>query len=81
LQRLQRFSGLVSSGVVLRLAQEGECVHLYLRAAPGLEQAAPASHDYAVGMITRICRLTLGEFLAPPMIRMQRPPPADPARW
>jgi AraC-like DNA-binding protein len=81
LQRLQRFSTLVSSGVVLRLAEEGERVHLYLSAAPGLEQGVPASHDYAVGMITRMCRLTLGEFLAPLIIRMKRTPPAEPERW
>ncbi len=81
LQRLQRFSGLVSSGMVLRLAEEGERVHLYLSAAPGLEQGVPASHDYAVGMITRMCRLTLGEFLAPLIIRMKRTPPAEPERW
>ena len=81
LLRLQRFSGLVSSGMVLRLVEEDDCVHLYLRAAPGLEQGVPASHDYAVGMITRMCRLTLGEFLAPLIIRMKRTPPAEPERW
>jgi AraC-like DNA-binding protein len=32
-------------------------------------------------MITRMCRLTLGEFLAPLIIRMQRPAPLEPARW
>jgi len=41
----------------------------------------PASRDYAVGIITRMCRLTLGEFLAPLAISMDRPTPTAPERW
>ncbi|MEE4143620.1 MAG: AraC family transcriptional regulator [Halieaceae bacterium] len=81
LQRLQRFSALVSSGIVLRLEEEGERVHLHLSTAPGLAPVVPASEDYAVGVVTRMCRLTLGEFLAPVIIRMRRTPPAQPERW
>ena len=81
LKRLQRFSALISSGMVLRLEEEGECVHLHLSTAPGLEHVVPSSHDYAVGVVTRMCRLTLGEFLAPIIIRMKRAPPAEPERW
>jgi AraC-like DNA-binding protein len=49
--------------------------------ARALNTVVPASRDYAVGVITRMCRLTLGEFLAPVMIQMDRPRPAEPQRW
>jgi len=78
LQRLQRFGRLVSTGIDLNLEQEGDRVHLYLATDPRLADIGPASRDYAVGIITRMCRLTLGELLAPVNITMDRPTPVAP---
>ena len=81
LQRLQRFGRLVSTGIHLSLEEEGESIHLNVGRESGIDSIVPASRDYAVGIITRMCRLTLGEFLAPLAIRMDRPSPAAPERW
>jgi len=81
LLRLQRFGRLVSTGIELQLEEEGDCVHLYLGIDPRLGDTGPFSRDYAVGIVTRMCRMTLGEFLAPVMILMERPTPGEPERW
>lgn len=81
LQRLQRFSRLMSTGTDLRLEEEGDLIQLYLGLDPRLDMQVPAIRDYAVGIITRMCRLTLGEFLAPVIIRLERPAPEQPQRW
>jgi AraC-like DNA-binding protein len=81
LLRLQRFGRLVSTGIDLKLEEEDDCVHLYLGMDPRLADIGPASRDYAVGIVTRMCRLTLGEFLAPVIVLMERPVPAEAERW
>lgn len=81
LKRLQRFGRMVATGIDLRLQEEGDSVCLFLGYDPGPEGLVPASHDYAVGIVTRMCRLTLGEFLAPVSVALQRPRPAQPERW
>lgn len=81
LLRLQRFGRLVSTGIDLKLEEEDDSVHLYLGMDPRLADIGPASRDYAVGIVTRMCRLTLGEFLAPVIILMERPVPAKAERW
>jgi len=81
LLRLQRFGRLVSTGIDLQLEEEGDCVHLYLATDPRFAGACPASRDYAVGIVTRMCRMTLGEFLAPVRILLDRPAPNEPERW
>ena len=81
LQRLQRFGRLVSTGIDLQLEEEGDRVHLYVGTDPRLGDGGPAGRDYAVGIVTRMCRMTLGEFLAPVMVLMDRPVPAATQRW
>lgn len=81
LLRLQRFGRLVSTGIDLQLEEEGDCVHLYLGTDPRFVGMGPASRDYAVGIVTRMCRMTLGEFLAPVIILLDRPAPGEPERW
>ncbi|MCB1697296.1 MAG: AraC family transcriptional regulator [Pseudomonadales bacterium] len=81
LVRLQRFGRLVSTGIVLRLEEEGDYIHLHLGMNPRENEVVYATHDYAVGIVTRMCRLTLGEFLAPMKLVMQRPVPREPQRW
>jgi len=81
LQRLQRFGRLVSTGMELQLHEEEQCVHLDLGMDARVASVSPAARDYAVGIVTRMCRLTLGEFLAPLRIVMERPRPLAPERW
>ncbi len=80
LRRLVRFSSMISTGMRLELAEEGEFVHLRLGAVE-VEQPAWSTRDYGVGVISRMCELTLGEFLAPVAVRLERPAPAEPDRW
>jgi AraC-like DNA-binding protein len=81
LKRTVRFSSVLSTGMVMQLSEEGEFVHLVMRRAGEVKTFAPAAVDFAVGMIMRMCRLTMGEFIAPVKIEMQRATPADPARF
>ena len=46
-----------------------------------VERLAWSSRDYAAGMISRMCHLALGEFLAPVVVHLERPEPAGPERW
>ena len=63
------------------LIEEGDFVHMRLARKVDLEKVLPATRDFTVGIITRMCRLTLGEFIAPVKVEMERPRPVDPARW
>lgn len=81
LRRLQRFGRLVATGIDLELQEEGDSVHLLLDYGPDLGSSVSASRDYTVGIITRMCRLTLGEYLAPVKVELERPRPAEPERW
>lgn len=81
LKRLQRFGRLVATGIDLGLREEGDSVRLLLGFDSHAEDVVPASRDYAIGIITRMCRLTLGEYLAPVNIELGRPCPSEPERW
>lgn len=81
LLRLERFGRLVSTGLELELRDEGPLLELCLAHSAAIEDAVPATRDYAAGVIIRMCRLTLGEFLAPVMIHLDRPRPGNPERW
>ncbi|MEH6517546.1 MAG: AraC family transcriptional regulator [Halioglobus sp.] len=81
LRRLVRFGRLMSSGADLSLQEDGELVHLQLHGNADTDDFAYAVRDYAVGIILRMCKLTLGEFIAPVEVAMARPEPADPTRW
>lgn len=81
LQRLQRFGRMVSTAIDLQLQEDGESVHLRLSVDPRIPALGPYSQDYTVGIVTRMCRLTLGEFLAPVMILMERAEPITADRW
>lgn len=81
LLRLERFSRLVSTDLDLQLVEDGELIHLHLGRKPGDVEPVAANRDYGVGIVTRMCRLTLGEFLAPVMIELDRPRPEQAERW
>ncbi len=81
LRRLVRFGKLVSTSVNLRLEEEGDLVNVYLGRNMEMDNFVYAGRDYGVGMIVRMCHLTLGEFLAPVRIEIERPTPDEPERW
>lgn len=81
LKRTVRFGKLMSTGVELGLEDDGEFVHLLIGPPVEDDDFVFAGRDFTVGVIVRMCRLTLGEFIAPYMIKMERPRPQDPARW
>lgn len=81
LKRTVRFSSVLSTGVRMELHEEPEFVHLVMRGSDQLEKRVPAAVDFSAGIIMRMCRLTMGEFIAPVKIRIQRPEPTDPARF
>ncbi len=80
LRRMVRFSKLISTGMKLELVEEGEYTHVMVRPL-ALEPVAWSTRDYAVGMIARMCQLTLGDFLAPVCVHIERPAPLQPERW
>lgn len=81
LKRTVRFGQLMSTGVDLQLEEEGEFVHLLIGRTLELENYVYASRDFGVGMFVRMCRLALGEYIAPVRIEIERPTPKDPARF
>lgn len=81
LQRLVRFGKLVSTTLDMQLVEDGELVHMDLGRNVEVDHFAYASRDYAVGMVTRMSQMTLGEFLAPVAIAIERPAPREPERW
>jgi len=81
LRRTVRFSKLMTTAVDLNLEEEGDFVHLILEQTVEIDDFAYAARDFGVGLITRMCRLTMGDFLAPVRVEIERPLPADPERW
>ena len=81
LKRLARFGKLVSTAADLSLVEEGDLVYLDLGRIPLTEHFHFASRDYAVGMVSRMCSLTLGDFIAPVGVELERPQPEAPERW
>ena len=81
LLRLQRFSRLVSTDLELQLVEKDALVQLHLGRKSGSVEPVHANRDYAVGIVSRMCRLTLGDFLAPVLIELDRPRPERSERW
>ncbi|RLA48636.1 MAG: hypothetical protein DRR04_05250 [Gammaproteobacteria bacterium] len=81
LLRMVRFGKLISTSADLRLEEESDLIHVYLGRHLEVDNFVAAGCDYGVGMITRMCRLTVGEFLAPVLIQVERPRPENPQRW
>lgn len=82
LRRVARFARFVSTGAVLELSEEDGYVHATLHGALAPPDGREyATLDYAVGVLVRMSQLTLGEYLAPLAVNLERPLPANPARW
>ncbi|MEM1113900.1 MAG: AraC family transcriptional regulator [Pseudomonadota bacterium] len=82
LKRLVRFGRLINTGLDMSLQEEGTLARLVM--APLLPEEQDFCHarrDYYVAMVVRMCRLTLGDFLAPVAIALDRPTPHAPERW
>ena len=81
LARLVRFGKLISTTLDMQLEDDGELIHTCLGRNIELDDFVFANRDYAVGMVIRMCRLTLGEYLAPVAVEIERPAPREPERW
>jgi AraC-like DNA-binding protein len=82
LRRLVRFGKLITSAADLELEENDDLVILHMHSS---EERSPdfeyTGEDYAVGFTVKMCRLNLGEFLAPIKIEIARPKPREPERW
>jgi len=81
LRRMARFARFVSTGASMVLEEEGEYLHAVFVSAPGTGGRSWTGHDYAVGIVVRMCQLTLGDFLPPLRVTIDRPHPRVAARW
>lgn len=81
LRRLTRFNRMVTSLSEVKLHEGKELIEIEVAKSFNASPGYYASRDYGVGVIVRMCRLTLGEYLAPLAIELQRPAPADPRPW
>ncbi|MEM9255432.1 MAG: AraC family transcriptional regulator [Pseudomonadota bacterium] len=81
LQRLVRFCRFVNTGANLQLEEVEDRVHLRMLGKTPVGLPPGYGRDYGVGIVNRMCELTLGEFLAPLCVDLERAPPANPERW
>lgn len=83
LKRLVRFSKVLSTGMNIALEEEGEFVDLvYLYNVEDFPQDFVWQVvDFSLGVVLEMCRLTLGEYVAPLSIEVARPMPQEPARF
>lgn len=75
LQALTEFRSRINSTLVLTIAeQHGEAI---LREDIALDRPEPArqSHELALGVLVRLCRVVLGESWAPQLVCLTGPPP------
>ncbi len=81
LRRMVRFSSLMTTGAQIELVEADTLVNVNARATDSSDLAVPAVTDYLLAIIVRMSRLTLGDYLAPVQVYMERPQPADPGPW
>ncbi|MFV0477328.1 MAG: AraC family transcriptional regulator [Parahaliea sp.] len=81
LQRMIRFSRLMSTAVRMTIEETGSLVNVHIELLVEWEPGLAPALDYSIGVIVRMSRLTMGEYLAPVRIAIERPAPADPGVW
>ncbi|WP_187276521.1 AraC family transcriptional regulator [Parahaliea maris] len=81
LRRMIRFNQLLTTASRLHLEEDDTTVRVFSEATTELGAAVPAEVDYGLAVIVRMCRLTLGEYLAPVTVQMTRPAPLEPHPW
>lgn len=81
LKRLVRFSKMVTTSSAMRLYEDGGMALIDFGRIPNVDDYHPVNRDYAVGLVVRMSYLTLGDFLAPALVELDRPAPQNPERW
>lgn len=81
LKRLVRFGKLMTTAFDLSLQEEGDMVHMDFGRIPHSQHFHPVNRDYGVGLVVRMSYLTLGDFLAPAKVELDRPIPEHAERW
>lgn len=81
LKRLVRFGKLMTTSVDLRLFEEEDMVLMDFGRIPNADHYHPVNRDYAVGLVVRMSYLTLGDYLAPANVELDRPRPESPELW
>ncbi len=81
LRRMVRFSKLMTTAAQIELIEQSELVNVIARATDPTDLGVPAVTDYLMGIVVRMSRLTLGDYLAPVQVSMARPQPRDTAPW
>ncbi len=83
LRRLVRFTHVLSTGMKLQLVERGEYVDLEFHTREVVEEddAFYAGLDFGMGLVTIMCRLTLGEYVSPFHVETRRPEPEQPDHW
>lgn len=81
LKRLVRFGKLMTTAIDMRLYEEGGMALMDFGRIPHVEHFHPANRDYAAGLVVRMSYLTLGDYLSPAKVELDRPAPENPERW
>lgn len=81
LKRTVRFAKFMNTGAEPRLQETADTVELIIAPPVRDPEFEFASRDFSVGMLLRMARLTLGEYVAPLRVDMERPAPQKPQRW
>ncbi len=80
LEQLVYFSRLIADALTCRMAHEGGCVRLRIGLTPS-ETLFPESADGFVAILARIVSLLTGGAARPMLVSLERPLPAEPARY
>ncbi|GHD20131.1 AraC family transcriptional regulator [Halioglobus japonicus] len=81
LKRLVRFGKLLTTASNMKLSEDGDYIRLEFGPIPLSDNYHPAVRDFGVGIVARMCHLSLGDFIPPASVQLERPRPANPERW
>ena len=77
LNRLVRFSRLISTAANIELQETGNGVELLLQPTKGIDNVVYASLDAGMAGFLHMCRITAGDRIIPSQITLKRPEPAS----
>lgn len=75
--RVARYGRMVTTGVVLELAESQRGAWLNSKLRPGQQPAVRAAQDAAMATVVRMCRFSVGEKFRPLGVRFSYPRPAS----
>ncbi|MEP5763290.1 MAG: AraC family transcriptional regulator [Halieaceae bacterium] len=81
LRRLVRFRQVISTTSQMELREEGDLLYLDIGRDIEVSDLCYSTRDYAAGMIIRMSQLTMGMYLSPVHVELERPEPQVPADW